>query len=266
MPATLSFHVDAYRQRARQRPHQHESLHFSLVLSGVVSEHVGSHTEYGSALSVVAKDAGVVHSNDYGTSGARFARLSLHGGTLGALLDDPSRACGWRWSHHPTVARCFMRLVLRGQQGETQFLNDDLDVVELLAAFTARPIDVNTGGKPEPPRWLAETVERLRAEWHPRTTVANVAQRAGVHPVYLARCTRRWYGVSVGDELRRLRLSAAVAALGDGDSTVSEVAHRTGYSDEAHLNRALRAATSLTPGRYRQLLDTLAFRVRGVSS
>jgi len=185
-------------------------MHFSLVLSGTESKTVHSHTEFAGAFSVVRKDAGGVHANDFGASGARFARLILRDGTLGALLDDAA-------------------------------------------------------SRNAPPRWLEDGVEQWRAEWEPETTVAAVAHRVGVHPVYLARCMRRWYGVSVGDELRRLRLSAAVAVLSDVSQTVSRTAHLVGYADEAHLNRALRAAVGLTPGRYRQLLGSLPLRLPEVS-
>ncbi len=58
MTATLSFAADAYRAGTRHAPHRHDDLHLSLVLSGRVAETVGGVTEYASALSVVAKDAG----------------------------------------------------------------------------------------------------------------------------------------------------------------------------------------------------------------
>jgi len=92
MTASLAFHADGYRPGTRHRPHMHGELHLSLVLGGRVSETVGSATEYAGALSVVAKDSGVVHSDDFGTAGAKLARLILPAGTIGALIDDPSRS------------------------------------------------------------------------------------------------------------------------------------------------------------------------------
>jgi hypothetical protein len=91
MTITLSFHADDYQAGTRHPPHSHDELHMSLVLGGRVAETVGSVTEYAEALSVVVKDAGVVHADDFGTAGAKLARLILPFGTMDTLVDNPSR-------------------------------------------------------------------------------------------------------------------------------------------------------------------------------
>jgi AraC family transcriptional regulator len=94
----------------------------------------------------------------------------------------------------------------------------------------------------------------LRETWTVETTVKDVARRAGVHPVYLARCVRRWYDTTLGDELRKLRLAASIAMLTGGRSTVSAIAHEAGYSDEPHYCRSTRDLLGLTPRRLRSLV------------
>lgn len=257
MPATLTFHAAGYRPGTRHLPHEHDELHLSLVLSGRVAETVGRVTELASALSVVAKDTGVIHANDFGAAGARIAQLGLPRGTIGALVDDPSRSAGWRWTHDTRVARPFLRLVHRASEGAAAFAADDPDVLDLLAAFTARPAVTPRG---RPPAWLERTMRDLRESWYPGLRVTDVARRAGVHPVYLARSVRRWLGIGVGEELRRLRLRSAAAAMLERDRTVSEVAHAGGFADEPHLCREFRYATGITPGRYRALVGRLGFQ------
>jgi AraC family transcriptional regulator len=260
MTVTLSFHADAYQPGTRQRPHWHDELHLSLVLSGRVAETVGTVTEYAGALSVVAKDAGVVHANDFGAAGAKLARLILPSGTIGSLIDQPSRSPGWRWTHDADVARAFLRLVHRANGGVSSFKVGDPDLLDLLAAFTARPAPLTRG---RPPAWLEQTMEDLRASWNPGLTVADVARRAGVHPVYLARCVRRWFGTGVGEEIRRLRIRSAAAAVAEKGRTVSNVAHASGFADEPHLCREFRRTVGTTPGRYRALVKDLDYDRRG---
>ena len=254
MPADLRLTVDSYRAGARQRPHSHAELHFSLILSGRVAEQVGSKTEYGDPLSVVAKDAGVVHSNAFDPNGSRLARISLAGGSIGALIDDAKRAESWRWTHDARVARPFLKLVRRATLGARTITSDDHDLVDLLAAFTARRVEAEQGA---PPAWLAETIDAMREEWQPGITVADIARRAGVHPVYLARCVRRWYGHGIAEELRRIRLKAASAAIAAEGTTISSVAHAMGFADEPHLCREFARTTGVAPGQYRALLRTL---------
>jgi AraC family transcriptional regulator len=92
--------------------------------------------------------------------------------------------------------------------------------------------------------------------------VADVARRAGVHPVYLARCVRRWYRTGVAEELRRLRVRSAAAGLAESSRTVSDLAHDNGFADEAHLCRTFRRATGIPPGAFRSLLRELPEPVR----
>jgi AraC family transcriptional regulator len=256
MTATLAFDATVYRAGTRHRPHQHDELHMSVVLSGSVAETVRGVTEYAEPLSVVVKEAGVVHADEFGPSGARIARLVLCGGTVAAIIDDPRRGSAWGWTHNGPAPRAFVRLLCRANSGARTFSADDADVVDLLAALTAR----RSTSSGTPPAWLAQTMEEVRHSWHPALTVSAVARRAGVHPVYLARCVRRWYGTSVAQELRRLRVRSAVQTIVESDSTVSNVAHELGYADEPHLCREFKGALGLTPGRYRALLGKLLYR------
>lgn len=260
-PIPLRLHVGNYRSQAAQQPHAHDELHFSLILSGAVEEKVGGSVVTGQSLSVVSKDAGVRHANRYGTTGARIARLTMPGGSLGILLDDPRRIADWRWTHSPDVAAPYLRLVGRyHRDGSTGFEPTDPDVLDLLASFTARKAAEARGSAPA---WLVQVMEEMEARWTPALQVADVATRAGVHPVYLARCVRRWFGTGVAEELRRLRLRAAARALTSSARRVSDLAYDHGFADEAHLSRSFRDATGLPPARFRSLVDGLRPTARG---
>lgn len=254
--ATLTFQADAYSGGVRQVPHSHDELHLSIVLSGHVAETVGGVTELGSTHSVVVKDSGVVHANEF-SPGTRLARLSLPDGTLASLVDHSSRAAGWQWKHDGRAAKPYLRLIARSGGATSTIAADDDDLVELCAALTSRE---TARARSQAPAWLAQVMKEVRNEWRPDVTVASIAQRAGVHPVYLARCVRRWYDVGLAEELRRLRLHAASRALADGARTISDVAHAHGFSDEPHLCRDFQRSFGMSPGRYRKLVRRLDYR------
>ena len=232
-----------------------------MVLGGRVREAVGQASESAGALSVVAKDPGVVHANQFGPCGARLARLTMPAGTFASLLDDPSRFSGWHWTHDPSVAASFLKLVRRAERSTDRFEATDHDVVDLLAAFTARRAGPAHG---TPPGWLGAIMEEVRDGWHPALTAGSLARRAGVHPVYLARCVRRWFSTSIGTELRRQRLRAAASGIADGRHTISNVAQDCGFADEPHLNRDFRGVTGMTPGRFRTLVRRREYNWRSI--
>lgn len=110
---------------------------------------------------------------------------------------------------------------------------------------------------------------------HPRSEKPPLRQQAMAHitafrddadlnPQQIARCLRisvrqlqrafEEAGTTVAGEIRRQRLEAAVTLLSNGDFdslTVSEVAARAGFRNDAELRRALSADTGRTPSELR---------------
>jgi AraC-like DNA-binding protein len=64
----------------------------------------------------------------------------------------------------------------------------------------------------------------------------------------LHRRSRTAFGYGPKTLSRVLRLQRALAVAGEGAS-YAEVAARSGYADQPHLTREVRALTGLTPGR-----------------
>ena len=253
---TLAFRLDDYASAQRQAPHRHDELHLSLVLRGGLSETVGRETVVAAPLSVVVKSPGLLHANAWGNDGARLARLSLPQATLAALSEHPGRDTAWRWCHDVQVARPFLRLVQRHQQlGTRRMAANDTDLSDLVAALTARPARDETT---DTPRWLRDVVTRIHEGWHPSLDGHQLAAEACVHPVYLARCVRRWYGVSLGSLLRHERLRRTAAMLTASGLRGSLVAQHCGYADEAHMSREVKSVLGLSPRTLRAVAEAKA--------
>jgi AraC-like DNA-binding protein len=247
-----------YRARTRQAAHAHAELQITVVLRGAIEERVGTSVERASALSVVVKDPGVTHEDRFGEGDAVTAQLSLHGVNFADLVDHPGRAPAWRWTHSGIAAVPFLRIVARGLDGHRQFACDDDDIVDLVAALSARP---HASARVEQPSWLADAVTEVRDDWRPGLTVRDAARSAGVHPVYFARCVRRWYGIGAAELLRQARLRHAARHIADHDPTIATVAHATGFADESHLCREFSRAAGISPARFRRLARAFASRV-----
>lgn len=102
------------------------------------------------------------------------------------------------------------------------------------------------------PSWMVRTIDRLRARSAPPPALAELAEEAGVTPEHLARTFRRCTGLTVGTYLRCLRLLDATRALRDSDLPLATVASSTGFSDQSHMTREVRAHLGVTPGTYRR--------------
>jgi AraC family transcriptional regulator len=242
--------VSRYRPGERHEPHEHEIGNVSLVLSGSLEEQVGSRTEYAGPLSVVVKPAGTRHADRFGADGATLAQIRLDVELTGTMEDGRTSIADWRWIHDGRVARAFLRLVRRAHGTDAPPTNDgDSAIVELLATLQEQ---LRTNDAPAP-RWLAIIRECVDETWDSPTPVRLLAREAGVHPVYLAREFRRWFGCSITDRVRRHRVRAAAQLLAGTRDAISTVALTTGFTDQSHLTRVFVAELGTTPGRFRAL-------------
>jgi AraC family transcriptional regulator len=132
--------------------------------------------------------------------------------------------------------------------------------LELLAATSRETSVGRSAGRP--PGWLRSAEELLRARLADRVGLGELAETVGVHPSYLARAFRAYYGLSVGEYGRRLRLAWAAAELACGDKPLAEVAAGAGFADQSHFTRLFKCHIGVTPGRYREQTQSRPFQDR----
>lgn len=268
----------SYPANFYQRAHSHAEIGLTLVLAGTIRERAERRSELATALSVVAKPAGLVHADRVGPGGARTLQVAIAPAAAPAELARRTAALGpWRWRHAARGVRELLALLplVRARGGPR---DDELEaalarLVDALAeAPTETPVDVSAdapAGAPEPiadggaritetapAPWLRRVKASLDRATEGAPRVDELARRAGRHPVALTRAFRRAYGCNIRTYRKRLRLRRAAAQLvGSGTepgADLTTIAHRTGYADQAHLCRDVRAATGLTPSALRR--------------
>ena len=231
-------HLGFYQEGSSQDVHSHPTPTVALVLSGTVHEVVGGNEVCAGPGSISIKPPEVRHSDVYGRNGALI---------LSVAVQDP---CHWtaaapspEWSWHPSLSSGEY-IELLASFGTSDRLCDV--TFELLARTTRAPVREGI-----PPRWLRLVREQL-AE-HPDLSLSVVAADAEVHPVYLARAFRGWYGTSPSAFRLAQRTSAAIdAALWSGRAA-SEVAQDVGFADQSHMARTIRAVTGHSLSQLRAL-------------
>ncbi|MFB3112557.1 MAG: helix-turn-helix domain-containing protein [Gemmatimonadales bacterium] len=81
-----------------------------------------------------------------------------------------------------------------------------------------------------------------------------MATAAGVTSTELATVFKRRHRVPVGTYVRRRRLDWVADQLLSSDESLSCLAARAGFADQAHLTRAFKATFGRPPARYRRAL------------
>jgi AraC-like DNA-binding protein len=87
-------------------------------------------------------------------------------------------------------------------------------------------------------------------------TVAQVAERHGSTPRTLQRLFTHYVGVGPKWVLARYRIHDVVTEIDEGcGGTLTDLAHRYGWSDQAHFTRDFTALVGVPPGQYRARRD-----------
>ena len=79
-----------------------------------------------------------------------------------------------------------------------------------------------------------------------------LAQHFAVNERYLTRCFHQEMGIPPIAYLNRYRIRRACALLEGGDTTITDVAMMTGFSDSAYFARVFQRETGVTPSAYRR--------------
>ncbi len=99
---------------------------------------------------------------------------------------------------------------------------------------------------------LSRVVALLHDQVHRQVSVADMAAVAGCSPSTLDRRIRKVFGLSPRQLVLRTRIDQATSLLTTTELPIAEIAHRTGFYDQAVFTRTFGRLTGGTPAQYRR--------------
>ena len=99
---------------------------------------------------------------------------------------------------------------------------------------------------------VAVAVQYIRRHARTSVGVAAVVADSSASRRVLEKRFRRTLGRTIHDEICRARVELVTAMLAETQMSVSEIAHKLGFPDVAHLSRYFHKATGLSPLQYRK--------------
>lgn len=239
-----------YAARSRLPRHSHEHGYFCLVRRGHYREEYGGRERSCGPLTVAFHPPGEVHAEQFAGEETCSFNVEVTRTWLDRCQGLPSRLDWTATFQGGMVAGLAVRLYrefLRCDDAAPLAI-DGLTLEIMAEAWRATfPDRARTT-----PGWLTQVRDLLHDRFAEPPSLAELAERAAVHPVHVAAAFRRQYGCTIGEFVRRRRIEFACRQLTTSAATLAEVALAAGFADQSHFSRTFKRLTGLTPAAYRR--------------
>ncbi len=246
---------EVVHQHATNVPeHFHELAYFTLVLEGGYSEKFAGQTNLHQPMSILWHRAGISHNDAIEKDGGRFFTVEIQSKGL-ENLSRFAKIPEDFFEKNTSLVRLGCRLYheFKNWQICSELIAEGL-TLEMLAHSARNQISVEK----QPPSWLLRIIEKLNEEFAENLSTEELAVEANVHPVHLASVFRRFYHETIGEYVQKLRVAQASKLLLDKEISLAEIAYSTGFSDQSHFTRIFKRHIGITPGAFRNSLDSSA--------
>lgn len=223
--------------------HEHRAATLCFVVDGSFEEKLDNRILEGSKGTIIYRPADASHCD-------RF----LSDRTVTFALDLPSEIGAYGPSAPQVVSSPKTAQLMRQLYRES--IEPDpysaLAATSLLLSIQDELALVPDNNELRPPGWLRRVHDKLNTQESKLPSLEELAVAANVHPMHLTRVFRRFYGCSVGQFQRDLRLDRCSRLLKTTSLSIGEIAMTAGFCDQAHFIRAFRAKHGCTPRQFRE--------------
>jgi AraC family transcriptional regulator len=111
----------------------------------------------------------------------------------------------------------------------------------------------NSPGWLNKPEWMNKVVELLNDHWDKDISLNDLSLVAGVHPKTISRCFPRFFGCTLGEYRRRLKIERSLPLIKTRGVSLTEIAYRCDFFDQSHFTRTFREVTGFLPRQFQKL-------------
>ncbi|HSS19786.1 MAG TPA: AraC family transcriptional regulator [Pyrinomonadaceae bacterium] len=248
--AGFSLSESRYPQGSTLPRHFHESPYICFVLRGTYSETYERKVRACKPAMILYHPAGELHAQYFDNTRVDLFRIEVNPARL-QLTNYPDLSidgCDFRDGAPVGLAH---RLYQEFREpDEVSPLAIEGLGLELIATIARDSRHRETTSR-QLPSWLSRAHEIIKARFLEHLNLSEIAGDVSVHPVTLARAFRSHYHCTVGEMVRRERISFACRELLSSGKTLADVAIAAGFYDQSHFARIFKKTTGITPTQYR---------------
>lgn len=245
----ISWREVVHKPNQSYQKHYHNNPSIAFIVKGSSAEVLSKGSVHCGAESLIIMPAGEVHANHYDQAGCLSLVIEIKPPRLESIsayskvLDEFSLTS--RTAFSLVLNRIYKELLVMDTASPLAMEGLTLELLSNLSRSSSQV------GKHGRPRWLSQAFDYVHAHFTEAIRLNDVAKSIGVHPVHLARTFRQSYGLTLGEQVRALRIEFACTLLSTSDTSLTEIAFASGFADQSHFSRAFKQYVGITPSQYR---------------
>ncbi|WP_411031243.1 helix-turn-helix transcriptional regulator [Spongiimicrobium sp. 3-5] len=232
--------------------HYHENAYFSYTLEGHCIEKNKKESYEVKPGTLLFHNWQDVHTNGNHSSNSKTLYLEFEKDWYPAFDCDIAALEGSFNIENPFLKALFNQIYLEARiQDETFQLAVESLVLNVFALLKKDwPIKNRDN-----PKWVGTVKEMIHSEFNQKLSLQDLSLAANIHPAHLSRDFSRYFGATLGNYIRRVKVEHAAVLLSGPDS-FTEIAYHCGFADQSHFIRCFKASYNMTPKMFRTKITT----------
>ena len=225
--------------------HSHEHPHLSFILQGGNVEYRKKQTVIRNTNEVMFYHSGELHKTIPTDSQTRNLNLEIDA----AFLQENS------------ISEDRLKQVVQNNRDSSLFILKMQSEIHLNDHLTESALHALLFGFITAPElksykeisWCIKLNQLLNDQWNQQHNLSDLAAQTGVHPVTISKYFASYFGCTLGEYLRKLRVSKSLSLIKNPGYSLTEIALLCGFSDQSHFIRVFKHYTGISPKNYRSL-------------
>lgn len=233
--------------------HYHENPYFTFLLQGNLFESNKKSAYFLHPGSLVFYNWQEAHQNTKTPSYTRGFHLEFNRSWFEKFELKSEDFEGMIHLKHPRITNLFYRILLQSKiKDEFSLISIEQMLLDIFDHIKQKP---NSDCRSKRP-WIAELRSILVEEPEVCSSLSNLAQKLGVHPVHLSRQFPKYFSLCLGEYLRLQKINKATQSLISSQEPLTQIAYDQGFFDQSHFISQFKKHFSITPSFYRKKIAT----------
>lgn len=226
--------------------HYHSNPHFSHILSGGSIELRGLKSDRQFGGRGLYYCPGVSHQNISYQAGTHIFNVELEDAFF-TMYNLPKPAEALMHDGNVLLNAGGLIKILREHR-----LNDGDSAVSV-DQLCINLVDIGLKDDVNDPAWVRKVTTVLNDCWNMPQTLTELAGSMEIHPVTLSKYFKKYFNCTLGEYRRRIKIERALQLIRGSQYSLTEIAYRCNFTDQAHFTKTFQGVTGMLPGQYKKI-------------